>query len=60
MFPLYIFESREEKEKEKKEENVYLLFVWFAKEEKCVFFTFIPSSSISNKLSKPKIWSVNP
>jgi len=44
MFPLYIFGSREGEGngKEKKEENVYLLFVWFAKEEKYVFFYFKP------------------
>ena len=38
MFPLYMFGSREEKEKGKKKKrrrrNVYLSFVWFAKEEK--------------------------
>ena len=41
MFPLYMFGSREGEGngKEKKDENVYLLFVWFAKEENYVFFT---------------------
>ena len=34
-----MFGSKEGKGKEKKEENVYLLFVWFAKEENYVFFT---------------------
>ena len=35
MFPLYMFGSRERKGKKL---FMYLLFVWFVKEEKCVFF----------------------
>ena len=47
MFPLYMFGSRERKGKKI---FMYLLFVWFVKEEKCVFFTFTPS--LSGQVSK--------